>query len=520
MITYLEFPFTKNISKVSTINRGVKIYTSMSPAVKGDFIPNSNNYYIYLTKKSNTNFTYASREENDTTNSVPISPINEHGYFSAINAVIGVENINDLGGYLTTSNVVKFKTIKGAYKVKESINQIEGKIDYSENTLGTRTTFYYGFPCYFTVNGNLCSSITFKNGDNVHVYSRRDYSIKEGYYYFENSNVANKLKFGDILNFGSGIDIPTTIYNWIMTNTELVYVNTYTVNSTKGDTNYATIEEAPPMKKAKLSVLDNRKTLTLTGENDKEYPIVWTSFTPADKIFLGLSVAPNSSAPLIPVGKEVPVSFNDSTALYEVYAKYKPLSTKFEIHTYKSSAEQNRVDKTNFLTADMIISGVLREASSLIHPSITFTSDIIPTFNYVYIPIFNRYYYVTDITSIKNKLWQMSLTVDVLMTYKEALLACTGYIDRNENEYNGLIPDNMISLEKGETIETVALNNELFTSTKGSYVIQGLLIGAGNEVTPTDGSDTGSSGGSDTGTSGGSHTGSSGDEHDGGGGNF
>ena len=182
----------------------------------------------------------------------------------------------------------------------------------------------------------------------------------------------------------------------------------------------------------------------------------------------------------------------------------KPVVTKFQIHTYKSSAEQNRVDKTNFLTADMIISGVLREASSLIHPSITFTSDIIPTFNYVYIPIFNRYYYVTDITSIKNKLWQMSLTVDVLMTYKEALLACTGYIDRNENEYNGLIPDNMISLEKGETIETVALNNELFTSTRGSYVIQGLLIGAGNEVTPTDDS----------------HAGSSGDEHGGGGGSL
>ena len=498
---YLEFPFAKNIGKGSTINRGVKIYTSMSPAVIGDFIPNSNNYYLYLTKKNNTYYIYASREENNTTNSVPISPIDDTYDFGPINAIIGVENINDLGGYLTTRNVVKFKTIKGAYKVKESINQIEAEINYAEDTLGVRTTFYYGFPCYFTVNGNLCSSITFKNGNTVHAYSRRDYSIKEGYYYFENSNVANQLKFGDILNFGSGIDIPTTIYNWIMTNTEVVYINTYTVNSTKGDTNYATIEDAPPMKKAKLSVLDNRKTLTLTGENNKEYPIIWTSFTPADKIFLGLSVAPNSSAPLIPVGKEVPVSFNDSTALYEVYAKYKPLSTKFEIHTYKSSAEQNRVDKTNFLTADMIISGVLREASSLIHPSITFTSDIIPTFNYVYIPIFNRYYYVTDITSIKNKLWQMSLTVDVLMTYKEALLACTGYIDRNENEYNGLIPDGMISLQKGEVIETNFVTNEVFTESEGTYILQGLLVSAGDVVTDT-------------------HTGSSGDDHSGGGGNF
>ena len=501
-MTYLEFTFNVNITKYSTINHGVKIYTSMSPAVQGDFIPNSNNYYIYLTKKYNTDYTYASREENDTTNGVPICPIKDDGYFGPINAVIGVENINDLEGYLSTSNVVKFKTIKGAYKVKESINQITAYKDQTINSsYTTLTLFYYGFPCYFTVNGNLCSSITFKNGDKYHDYRERDYNIKDGYYYFENSNVANQLKSGDIINFGSGIEIPTTIYNWIMTNTEVVYVNTYTVNSTKGDINYATLQEAPPMKKAKLSVLDGRKTLTLTGENNKEYPIVWTSFTPADKIFLGLSVAPNSSAPLIPVGKEVPVSFNDSTALYEVYAKYKPLSTKFEIHTYKSSAEQNRVDKTNFLVADMIISGVLREASSLIHPSITFTSDTIPTFNYVYIPIFNRYYYVTDITSIKNKLWQMSLTVDVLMTYKEALLACTGYIDRNENEYNGLIPDGMISLQKGEVIETNFVTNELFIETEGTYILQGLLVSAGDVVTDT-------------------HTGSSGDEHSGGGGNF
>ena len=500
-MTYFEFPVCSSEGS-GEINRAVKIYTSMSPIVSGNFIPNSNNYYLYLTRKSGANHVYASREERDTTNSVPVSPNRDSGRYDAINAVIGVENINDLSGILETRNVVKFKTIKGTYKVKEAINRITGQLDYAAVPYFTPLTlYYYGFPCYFTVNGNLCSSITFKYDGNYYRYSNTYYYIKDGFYYFENSNVANQLKYGDILNFGSGIEIPTTIYDWIMTNTELVYVNTYTVNSTNGETNYATIEDAPPMKKANLSVLGNRKTLTLTGENDREFPIVWTSFTPEDKIFLGLSVAPNSSAPLIPVGKEVSVSFNDSTALYEVYAKYKPLSTKFEIHTYKSSAEQNRVDKTNFLTADMIISGVLREASSLIHPSITFTSDIIPTFNYVYIPIFNRYYYVTDITSIKNKLWQMSLTVDVLMTYKEALLACTGYIDRNENEYNGLIPDGMISLEKGEVIETNFVTNEVFIESEGTYILQGLLVSVGDVVTDT-------------------HTGSSGDEHSGGGGNF
>ena len=348
-----------------------------------------------------------------------------------------------------------------------------------------------------------------KEYDGYYLINGGSYDTESGgiYYFKEYSSEPKKVLDLDATYINGYVD-QISEGQYVLLGTEKVavihiepYNNTYTIKDEKGKETYAELNQAPNMNKALLSIIGNEKALKLTGINNENYSIKWTSFTPADKVFLGLSVAPNSSAPLIRLGKEVSVSFNDSTILYEVYGKYKPLSTRFEIHTYKSSAEQNRVDKTNFLVADMIISGVLREASSLIHPSITFTSDIIPTFNYVYIPIFNRYYYVTDITSIKNKLWQMSLTVDVLMTYKEALLACTGYIDRNENEYNGLIPDGMISLQKGEVIETNFVTNELFIETEGTYILQGLLVSAGDVVTDT-------------------HTGSSGDEHSGGGGNF
>ena len=348
-----------------------------------------------------------------------------------------------------------------------------------------------------------------KEYDGFYLINGGNYNVNYGGIYYFNDFSSEPKKVLDLdATYINGYVDQISEGQYVLLGTEKVaiihiepYKNTYTIKDEKGKETYAELNQAPNMNKALLSIIGNEKALKLTGINNENYSIKWTSFTPADKVFIGLSVAPNSSAPLIRLGKEVPVSFNDSTTLYEVYGKYKPLSTRFEIHTYKSSAEQNRVDKTNFLTADMIISGVLREASSLIHPSITFTSDTIPTFNYVYIPIFNRYYYVTDITSIKNKLWQMSLTVDVLMTYKEALLACTGYIDRNENEYNGLIPDGMISLEKGEIIETNFVSNEVFTESEGTYILQGLLVSVGDVVTDT-------------------HTGSSGDEHSGGGGNF
>ena len=432
-------------------------------------------------------------------------------------AIIAVDSGSKLDELLSKiAPVIETSYISGTYRFKKVIDSLliydppqsgDNRIVSHLIDFEIENERYIGFIFRQFNSNNEATSIRLVKQDETFT----DYSLEE----FTNA-FSNK-----IINFGIGENkIPTVIYNWFISQTEAIYPYTYTVKSTDGETILAQAEELPPIRSVSLSSLGNDITMTLTGSNSKDYVLKWSHIVPAEMIFLGLGYKTTDKHPSIPNGTTTNVVWNSDTTLYEVYGKYKPLSTRFEIHAYKSSAEQNRVDKTNFLTADMLISGVLREASSLIHPSITFTSDTIPTFNYVYIPIFNRYYYVTDITSIKNKLWQMSLTVDVLMTYKEALLACTGYIDRNENEYNGLIPDNMISLEKGETIETVALNNELFTSTRGSYVIQGLLIGAGNEVTPTDGSDTGSSGGSDTGTSGGSHTGSSGDEHDGGGGNF
>lgn len=478
-VNLITCPVVINNNVIGTYSKPfkyIKRVRSYSDPSKIEYVPNSD-LFVRFGSGSNS------------------SSANTGSYFMAL---IDEKDFDKIKNFSFNKNLKKLPTnfIKGKYK----LNNILGLM--SLTNIPSRSYDYgvYGFPINIEINNVIYTAIKIVSTiSKVHAeFSPNDITFFNPLT-FEYEKVALE---NAIIDFGNEEQIiPVDFINWLNNNGEKLYENIYTVKDVKGIEEYGIIENAPPMIKEKLSITGNSKILNLTGENDKDYQIVWTSYTPEDKIFLGLSVAPNSSAPLIPVGKEVSISFNDSTTLYEVYGKYKPLSTRFEIHTYKSSAEQNRVDKTNFLTADMIISGVLREASSLIHPSITFTSDIIPTFNYVYIPIFNRYYYVTDITSIKNKLWQMSLTVDVLMTYKEALLACNGYIDRNENEYNGLIPDGMISLQKGEVIETNFVTNELFTETEGTYILQGLLVSAGDVVTDT-------------------HTGSSGDEHSGGGGNF
>ena len=133
-----------------------------------------------------------------------------------------------------------------------------------------------------------------------------------------------------------------------------------------------------------------------------------------------------------------------------------------EIILYKNSAEIHRVDKTDFITLVNRLSGVLRDECSFTTPILTIQLDYIPNFNYVYIPSFSRYYYVTDIVSVRKNLWEISLSVDVLMTYKDGIRNLSAFVDRNESTYNPLLIDKKRIIEQGVEIENVEIDNEVF----------------------------------------------------------
>lgn len=158
---------------------------------------------------------------------------------------------------------------------------------------------------------------------------------------------------------------------------------------------------------------------------------------------------------------------------------YQNVDNEFEISFYKNTAETNRVDKTNYLTLINQINGTLREETSLTDLVITIQQNKVPTFNYAFIKSFNRYYYVTDIASVRNNLWEISLSVDVLMTYKEALLNCTGFIDRNESEFNDNIIDTKRVIEQGEEMFFHEIDVSKVFIDMGSYAV---LVGFGCDV--------------------------------------
>ena len=109
-----------------------------------------------------------------------------------------------------------------------------------------------------------------------------------------------------------------------------------------------------------------------------------------------------------------------------------------EINLFTCNAENERVDKTNFISNRFVMNGTLRDESSVIDPVIVIekTNPAKYNYNYMYIPEFGRWYYINDIISIRNKLWEIHAHVDVLYTWGADIKNMEGVADKLEDFYN------------------------------------------------------------------------------------
>lgn len=124
-----------------------------------------------------------------------------------------------------------------------------------------------------------------------------------------------------------------------------------------------------------------------------------------------------------------------------------------------SSAEENRLDKTAFLSAYEWIGGTLREESSIIAPTITVEHEGFPNWNYAYIPNFNRYYFITDIVSVRLNLWRISFRCDPLMSFKEIIRETKAMVARNEFDFDLYVNDDLFPAEYDKEVQEVEPTN-------------------------------------------------------------
>ena len=113
----------------------------------------------------------------------------------------------------------------------------------------------------------------------------------------------------------------------------------------------------------------------------------------------------------------------------------------FSVELYKSTSPVEKIGKN--LTDQITVSDVVLKRDTSILKPVLLTNDARNVFeyNYMYISEFSRYYFIDDIRSINNNMWEISAHVDVLETYKDAILANTAVLRRQEKKFNLYLDD-------------------------------------------------------------------------------
>lgn len=131
----------------------------------------------------------------------------------------------------------------------------------------------------------------------------------------------------------------------------------------------------------------------------------------------------------------------------------------FSVKLYEFQKRHNSTRRPQ--GAEWDISGVLRDGSSLITPTIAFefASDFSPMsnrynlkFNYAYVAKFARYYWITDWT-YESGLWIAAMKVDVLATFRSEILAASAFVAYDESTNTDLV-DSRMSLLTAKTIDS------------------------------------------------------------------
>lgn len=140
-----------------------------------------------------------------------------------------------------------------------------------------------------------------------------------------------------------------------------------------------------------------------------------------------------------------------------------------DVRLCNNSSERNEINKS--ISGGETFSCTLRSETSVSDPAILLEyNGNLSSYNYCYISEFSRYYYITDITSVRNNLWMIKCHVDVLMSFKSAIFSSVAILEESSvtGTSNYLSNDVWRTLSKDKT-SIIPFSNGLNSS--GEYIL-------------------------------------------------
>ena len=139
-----------------------------------------------------------------------------------------------------------------------------------------------------------------------------------------------------------------------------------------------------------------------------------------------------------------------------------PTAEFFKLSKRKNSTKQPTGSGTSYTVN-------LKSGTSFLSPTLLLEISGYPDYNYLKFE--GMYYFVSDIVSVRQDLWEIYCKVDPLATAKANIIASTQYVSYSSAGGSIWLPDNRIAVQKNATVaHTSSTMNFLFTA-GGFYVL-------------------------------------------------
>ena len=168
-----------------------------------------------------------------------------------------------------------------------------------------------------------------------------------------------------------------------------------------------------------------------------------------------------------------------------------------DIILYNNTDDNRKLNKA--LTAIKTISVRLKDDTDIMHPVIELdAANLPPTANYCYIAAFNRYYYINQQGIKVGRDLTLTLSVDVLMSFRDIINNSAVVARRSGTNYNKMLPDtipiqaNRNVLYRKFTGGNVGFGSDKVTSSSKCYCLS--VLNGGINLSPPSGLEITSSG--------------------------
>lgn len=143
-----------------------------------------------------------------------------------------------------------------------------------------------------------------------------------------------------------------------------------------------------------------------------------------------------------------------------------------KIYLKSITSDPRKIDKWTWRVGDTGTEKTvyLTDETNILYPVISLDYDagvLVSGYNYVYIPDFKRYYYITGISCDNGKRIYITCAIDPLNTYKSGILSAPVNVVRSQSAGIGFFNDNKLPIEPDRTQKHMESLASPFTKTTG-----------------------------------------------------